>query len=510
MSEKILFFLAGAFYHFGIAKFLQNKEDFEFYSIIDVDDKPRKFFETQKLVNFEKKWFYRDHVILDENRRPDLEYLAGFEEKYKINLWNIAYADRKFYRFNRYYKFSDNEILSILEQTCKLYENVLEESKPDFMIMGLHDSHRNHLLYEMIKFKKIDLLMLGGTRFGYRGKITSDEKSFGIKKKNSMQKERNSKELLDFLTKYDHSKLQVENKQKYLKKMEKNRLRTLAKFFLEGGNTTSQKHFSRYGTTRAKVFRESINFLFKRRKIQSFIEQNTVKEIKNSDRFIYFPLHSEPERALSIAAPYYTNQIEVITNIAKSLPIEFELFVKDHPSMGLKGGGGRKLSFYQDITKLYNVKLLHPKIKRDDILSKCSMVITINGTAGFEAAFFGKPAITFIDTDYSMLPFVHVIKKFEDLPSTIRNTLKETVDFDALNEYVNMINEQSFEYNKAELNSDFYGRFFDRGYVIIEKEINEDEMVSFLEDHKDEYQKLANRFLEKIQEHRETQRGVQR
>ena len=39
----------------------------------------------------------------------------------------IAYSERSFYKFNDYYKFSGDEILSILEQECRLFEKVLDE-----------------------------------------------------------------------------------------------------------------------------------------------------------------------------------------------------------------------------------------------------------------------------------------------------------------------------------------------------------------------------------------------
>ena len=106
------------------------------------------------------------------------------------------------------------------------------------------------------------------------------------------------------------------------------------------------------------------------RSIRTFIEKNAVRVLDKKTPFVYYPLHSEPERALSIAAPFFTNQIDVITNIAKSLPVGYKLFVKEHPSMTLKRGTGRKLSFYKDLLKLPNVKLIHPEILTIDIKPK--------------------------------------------------------------------------------------------------------------------------------------------
>ena len=46
MTDKILFFTDLWFYNFGTAKFLQNNLDCEMYAIIDVEDKAKKFFES--------------------------------------------------------------------------------------------------------------------------------------------------------------------------------------------------------------------------------------------------------------------------------------------------------------------------------------------------------------------------------------------------------------------------------------------------------------------------------
>ena len=64
------------------------------------------------IINFKEKWFLHDYTLPEKN--VDVEYLKEFEEKYKIDLWNLAINERLFYRFNDFYKFSRLEILSIL------------------------------------------------------------------------------------------------------------------------------------------------------------------------------------------------------------------------------------------------------------------------------------------------------------------------------------------------------------------------------------------------------------
>ena len=91
----------------------------------DVADKVKPFFETQKLVNYKKKWFFHDHIH-KTNKKPDREYLKSIEKKYKVDLGLLASNDRFFNKFNEFYKFSPDETLLILEQECRLFEKILD------------------------------------------------------------------------------------------------------------------------------------------------------------------------------------------------------------------------------------------------------------------------------------------------------------------------------------------------------------------------------------------------
>jgi hypothetical protein len=72
-------------------------------------------------------WFFHDHIKKTQ-QLPDLDYLKNFEKKYQINLWKLALNERFFYMHNRFYQFTKQEILSILEQESKLFETVLDET----------------------------------------------------------------------------------------------------------------------------------------------------------------------------------------------------------------------------------------------------------------------------------------------------------------------------------------------------------------------------------------------
>ena len=79
-KPKILFWLNADFSNFAIAYFLQKKINADFYAIIDVTKKPKKFFEQQKMVKFEKVWYFHDHIDPSYNV-TDMEFLSNFEKK---------------------------------------------------------------------------------------------------------------------------------------------------------------------------------------------------------------------------------------------------------------------------------------------------------------------------------------------------------------------------------------------------------------------------------------------
>ena len=123
------------FFHYGIAKSLQKKYDCEVSAIIDVGEKEKIFFKKQNFVNFHKKWFFTDHVK-NLKKKPKLQYLKLIEQKYQVNIWNLAYGDQFFHpKYNVNYEFTEEEILNFIEQECIFFEIILEETKPDYLLI---------------------------------------------------------------------------------------------------------------------------------------------------------------------------------------------------------------------------------------------------------------------------------------------------------------------------------------------------------------------------------------
>ena len=197
--KKIIFWHQG-FDTLSLANSLQKKINGEFYVIFDVTDRQKPFFQKQKIVDFKKIWFFHDGIS-KPRKKVDMEYLNSFEEKYKINLWLLAINERLFYEYNEFHKFSREEILSILEDECKLFEKILE-IKPEFLITSSTGFHHHELFYQMCKALGVKTLILNESEFASRWFISKQHKVFDESADKTIEELESSNRGFDELKKY--------------------------------------------------------------------------------------------------------------------------------------------------------------------------------------------------------------------------------------------------------------------------------------------------------------------
>jgi len=493
MAANILFWINGALTTFCLAHYLQKKTDSNFFAIIDSYDKPKVFFQNQKLVKFQKTWFYHDHF--QNMDKPDLKYLLDFEKKYEINLWQLAINERIFYRFNPIYNFSNDEILSILENECRLFDKVLTETKPDFLIMFEPTLHQHELFYNMCKKFNIKILILSPPNIQ---KSIISEKPRTIDANIDLNNIISSKRNFIELQSYKKSFSSFKGVKTYGSKFKTSNLELFKSTFkfLTSKNDHIKTHYTHRGRTKFKVLKDEVRKKLKRKFRFIFINNNLETKINSNEKFIYFPLSVDEERNLLLAAPYYTNQLEVLRHIAKSLPIGYKLYVKENPAQ--RGRYWRKISKYKDMMAIPNVCLFHPDIPAESFFEKCSLVITIGGSSGLDAAFYEKPSIVFSDLGYSILPSVSRLNSIEELPKTIRESLEKKVNAEDLDKYITILDENSFDFDIMEFETR-YNEFFYHGGHYTSVYISESKMQYFLEQNKTTLNKLASEYLKKIQ-----------
>ena len=146
---KIIFWIDSSLIDFALSYYLDKKINYELYAIIDITNKPKNFFETQNLVKFKKFWFYHDNI--KQNYVADRKFLEKFEKSNNLNLLELISNDRHFNKFNEFHQFSDEQILSIVEQECIFFDKILTEVKPMFMVTQETALRSHHLLYLLSK-----------------------------------------------------------------------------------------------------------------------------------------------------------------------------------------------------------------------------------------------------------------------------------------------------------------------------------------------------------------------
>ena len=148
---------------------------------------------------------------------------------------------------------------------------------------------------------------------------------------------------------------------------------------------------------------------------------NTNLKKLNKVNFVYFPLLTEPEIALHGVAQDFFFQLSAINLIARDLPANYRLVVKEH----LLAIGRRPKNFYQQIADLKNVLIAECTESGIQYIDKAKATACLTGTAGWETAIKGKPVISFSKNNiYNFLNHVFEVKDFSNLSSIISSVIK--------------------------------------------------------------------------------------
>lgn len=228
---------------------------------------------------------------------------------------------------------------------------------------------------------------------------------------------------------------------------------------------------------------------------KNFLDKHSKHSIDSEKNFIYFPLHQDEEESTLIGAPFFTDQIQLIKNIIKSLPIGYKLFVKESPSNAARDW--RKTSDYKKLLSLPNLVLLHPSVNPNEILKKCSLVISIVGTTALESAYYMKPSIIFGDTPFSNLNSVTKLNQISELPSLIRIMLTKKINYSDVADFHDHVEKNSFSFNLSQIWKSI-SDYFQFGGAYVDVTITNQQMNEYITKNSNEYTILANAYIQKI------------
>lgn len=156
----------------------------------------------------------------------------------------------------------------------------------------------------------------------------------------------------------------------------------------------------------------------------------------NEIEYLFYPLHYEPEATIEYVGYYFNDQPMLIGRIAHAMKPNQKLIIKEHPQQM----GALMTARYRELKRRYpNIMFIPGNVSAYDIFPRIKCVITLCGTAGFEAWVCGKPVICFGDVFYKDFPGVTSCNDFEALHNIIRNNLFEKAEDEVILEYLSKV-----------------------------------------------------------------------
>lgn len=384
-------------------------------------------------IKFLKEWEITDAT----NKGLDIPFLESIEQQFgEPFLYNALLADRRIFngiltKVKQDYKprFSHEKMLSIVQKGFKSILEFIDDIEPDIIVGGFTPvTFGEYIFYLCAKAKGIKYINLNPTKI-LNYVIFSEEIYREFPHVGKTYQEYLNKDEEDFF---------LEEGKRYLRTKDES---------YEGAVISSPGFpykkwvvgilkwplvATRYYLKRAYLdnqvrgyhwrgFFNNIYNPLKDKAAQRFLPYFGLEELEQV-KFAYYPLHVEPEIALSVFGREYLNQIELVRNISRSIPITWKLAVKDHPA----GVGRRNIRYYKKLLEIPNVVLANHYVDSAYVIEHSQMVFTVSGFSGFEAILKRKPVITFGKTFYDILPdlMIQKVQSLQVLPFVVKGLLE--------------------------------------------------------------------------------------
>lgn len=382
-----------------IVEQLRNSTDVTLDRIICLEDEERSWLEASVdpvpvLKRFEEKLgikTLRNFIVAD--RHLGAGYVTGAEP-----------IDSELYRKTR----SSDGVNTYLAGMMEFFDRFLEDEKPDayfayviasgpMLCLATLCQDRGIFLGQIVHTRVDDRVLIDTTIRGLMAPVWATLKA-GHKISPETQKKvtawlsdyRRAMSQPDYVSGHTSDNAKLLSYSGALKKFFKSILRA---FFYE---TIKKEPIPLRGKGRWQDVKHAMTVPFK--------TWRTARSLKFADaqtlsqkRYIYFPLHVDPEASTEVLAPEHVDQLKVMDAVSRNMPSGFELVVKEHPAMiGLRPGG-----YYSRIQDLPNTVLLNAAVSNEVILKNADLILTITGTAGWEGLLLGKPVVTVGDVFYN-------------------------------------------------------------------------------------------------------------
>ncbi|MGF1610067.1 MAG: hypothetical protein ACFCUQ_11765 [Kiloniellales bacterium] len=107
-------------------------------------------------------------------------------------------------------------------------------------------------------------------------------------------------------------------------------------------------------------------------------------------RYVLMALHKEPELAINVQNPQWHSQQDLVAQVSANLPAGYRLLVRDHRF----NEGRRPMAYLRDLAGLPGVVLISPVDPQFKYIRNAELIVSDNGTTGWEGLIFGKRVVS--------------------------------------------------------------------------------------------------------------------
>jgi len=302
---------------------------------------------------------------------------------------------------------SPQELQHIAHMSYDYYSNLLMEHQIDLVIYDGLPLGAGRLLYRAAKNLGIKTLICYQSIFSNRFFFCWDMKDFGyfeniepISESPPLQiKKEHETDLFYMMDKKFYTKKL--SRHKLYGFMLKEALREISRRFRESFPLIAYKR------KRNVSFSRILHIYYEYREFEN-LQKLAKNSVDMQMPYVYFPLHLQPESSTSAMGVPYFDQLLAIEYLAKLLPKEWKIYVKENPKQGyyFQCHQHRGAYFRERLTRIPQAIYLDPSVNTWNLMRYSKFVATVSGTAGWEAIKGGKPALVFSNTWYVSLPGV--------------------------------------------------------------------------------------------------------
>jgi len=340
-------------------------------------------------------YLYNDFNKYFENLNND--HISNILENYYGNFYEDLMAD----------KITLKKKSSLFQEkhgitTYLIYKDFLEKNNPDFLFFPHMETHEARILFATAKELNIKTIVYSHARnFG----VSFYSKEYWQKIPENIEiNENDIKIASQFIENFrknpnrdipdieiSFNKENLYNKINMYKTSLKQAILENLKYrfgkekYYHGEDTLIQKARTRFiKYTEILFYKPKFTYI-----VNKYFKKLPINELP--ENFIYFPLQITPESSTNNFEPYYVDHIRAIDLLRKSMPNNYKIVLKDHPSYF----GRRPLSFYETLSKLPGTILIDTSVNSLELIKRSKLVSSITGTANLEALLLGKKSLIF-------------------------------------------------------------------------------------------------------------------